>query len=350
MASCHKRRVALLKNELAKRKLDSFLVTDRANVSYLSGFTGHDSMLLITRGRDYLVTDSRYIEDARISVKGFDIRLVEYSTFETLSQLAKKLRLKRIGFESMELPFGVVKKLMAAVRPSKLSGEKGLVEILRAVKDASEVELIKDSIRLTRAVFDSITGMIRPGVSEKTIAKRCEIAFIESGAKASFEPIIAAGANASKPHAVPTDQPLRKDSFVMIDMGCALNGYCSDMTRMVMLGRVKEKFKKIYYIVRAAQGFAINKIKPGVRARDIDLAARGCIERHGFGKYFGHAVGHGVGMMIHELPSISRSSDVRLESGMVFTVEPAIYIPKFGGVRIEDMVLVTDKGCEVLTR
>ncbi len=346
----YRNRIALLKKELSGRRLDSLLVTDDTNVSYMSGFTGHDSMLLVTRGDDFFITDSRYLEEAQGSIRHFDIRLVEVSAFDTILRVVKKARLKNVGFESMDLPCAVAGRLKKILKSVTLTGQKDIVENLRAVKDRGEIALIKNSIRLTRKVLGALTGMARPGISEKTLAKRCEIAFIEAGAKAAFEPIVATGANASRPHSRPTDGTIQKDSFVMIDIGCCLQGYCSDMTRVVTLGRVKEKFRKMYSTVRAAQEIAIGKVGPGARASDVDSAARSLIERHGFGKYFGHSVGHGVGMKVHEGPSISRISRTRLVPGMVFTVEPAIYVPKFGGVRIEDMVLVTDRGCEVLTR
>jgi len=346
----YRTRIALLKKELARRGLDSLLVTDGTNVSYLSGFTGHDSMLLVTLGHNYFITDSRYIEEARESIRHFDIRLVESSSYDTISGIVKRARLKKVGFESMDLPWAVAGRLRKSLKDAALAGQKDIVEDLRAVKDSGEIALIRNSIRCTRKVLDELSGMARPGTSEKALAKRCEIAFIQAGAKAAFEPIVATGQNASRPHSRPTDTAIKRDGFVMFDIGCSLQGYCSDMTRMVTLGSVKEKFRKMYSTVRAAQEIAIGKVGPGARASDVDGAARSLIERHGFGKYFGHSVGHGVGMKVHEGPTISRISRTRLEPGMVFTVEPAIYVPKFGGVRIEDMVLVTDRGCEVLTR
>lgn len=351
MGSGHRRRIALIKEELARRRLDSFLVTDGTNVSYLSGFAGHDSTLIITRGADHFITDSRYIEEARRDIRGFDIRLAGASTFDTISAIAKKRRLKRLGFESMDLPYGVVKRLRR-ILPSGCAAVdvRGAVEDLRAVKDAGEVALIRNSIRLTHKVFDRLVTLVRPGVSERKLAAQAQMMFLEAGAAAAFDPIVATGPHAALPHARPDDTPIREDGFVMFDVGCRLRGYCSDMTRMVMLGAVKEKFKKMYFTVRAAQEAAIGAIAPGVWACDVDRAGRSIIERRGFGKYFGHSLGHGVGMQVHEGPAIAPASRTRLVPGMVFTVEPAIYVPKFGGVRIEDMVLVTKTGCEILTR
>ena len=344
------KRLSLVKDEFEKRRLDSFLVTNETNVSYLSGFTGHDSLLLITPKKKFFITDSRYIEDAKSCIKGFNVRLVVRSTYETISEIAEEERLKKIGFESMNLPYEVANRLKGVVAKAKLIPVNGLVENLRSVKDGAELDSIRNSVVLTKKVFDKVITFVKPGCSEKYVKGKIECEFAKTGAKTAFDPIIAAGKNSSKPHAMATSKKIEGNSFVMMDLGCSLKGYCSDMTRMIVLGKVADKFKKIYGIVRAAQELAIEKITAGARIRDIDLAARRYIEANGFGKCFGHSLGHGVGMDVHEEPNVSRSNEAKLRRGMVFTVEPAIYIPKFGGVRIEDMVLVTDEGCEVLTR
>lgn len=349
MAINYRGRIALLKREILARRLDSLLITNKVNVSYLSGFASDDSLLLITPGKDFFITDSRYIEEAEESVEGYDVRLVKRSTYDTLTAIARTFRLKRTGFESMDLPYAVAARLKKLMDGTRLVPIKGLVEDLRAVKDDSEVELIKNAIRLTKNTFDKIGKLIKPGVREEFIAKSFELEFIRNGAKSAFMPITAAGANSSKPHAAPTGARIGNNSFVMLDAGCSLNGYCSDITRMVTVGKLQKKFARIYNIVRAAQAMAIGAIKPGVNIAEVDLCARRYIQKNGFGKYFTHAAGHGVGMEVHELPNISRMNKDALKPGMVFTIEPAIYIPRFGGVRIEDMVLVTDKGREVLT-
>ena len=228
--------------------------------------------------------------------------------------------------------------------------KKNIIENLRAVKDLREIEAIKRSVNVTRDVLKKVTGKIRPGISEQSISDSIECEFIKRGARIAFETITACGRNCSKPHAHATKDRIASNDVVMLDMGCRLDLYNSDITRMVFIGKVKDKIKEIYGIVRAAQSAAIEKIKPGVKISEIDLAGRGYIARKGYSKFFGHSLGHGIGMDVHEEPSISKKNDNILKSGMVFTIEPAIYLPKLGGVRIEDMVLVTDKGCEVLTR
>ncbi len=350
VVSDYKRRVELLKGELKTGKLDSFLVTNETNVSYLSGFPGEDAAILITLGEPVFITDSRYIEDVKRCVRGFRVRLVDLSTYQTLRQIIKAGRLKRVGFESMNLPYEVVNRLKRLIGDAQLVPVNDMVERLRAVKDDTELKFIRDSIRLATKVFEKVTDLIRPGVSERYIAAKAEIEFIERGARPGFGLIVAAGANSSRPHAIPGDLRIARNSFVMIDMGCSLKGYNSDITRMVVVGNPGKKFRKLHEIVSSAQAGAIEIIRPGARIADVDRTAREYIHSKGFGKYFGHALGHGVGMAVHEQPGISKRSEGLLKPGMVFTVEPAIYIPGFGGVRIEDMVLVTDKGCEVLTR
>jgi len=346
----YRRRLALLKDELKAKALDSILITNRTNVAYLSGFQGHDGVALVTLGEDFFITDSRYIEEARDALDGFCVKLVETSICDTVSEIISKKRLKRAGFEAMDLPYGVATRLHKAVKSAKLLPCKDIVEKLRAVKDAEEIVLIRNSIRVNKRVFESVIGKVKPGVSEISLARTIEAAFFDEGAKSAFEPIVASGKNASKPHAIPTDAAIRDNSFVMIDMGARLDGYCSDLTRMITLGRVTGKFKEIYNIVRTAQEAAIKAVRPGVMVREIDAAGRSHIASKGFGKYFGHSIGHGIGLDVHEKPTVSGMNDSVALPGMVFTIEPAIYIPKFGGVRIEDIVLVTDKGCEVLTK
>ncbi|MCX5678231.1 MAG: Xaa-Pro peptidase family protein [Candidatus Omnitrophica bacterium] len=346
----YQRRLALLKNGLKVNALDSILITNQANVTYMSGFPGHDSMVLITPDKNFFITDSRYIEEAEKTLDGFQVKLVEISTYDTVSDIVKKHRLKKIGFEAMDLPYGVAVRLYKLIKNAKLAPCKDMVESIRSIKDSDEIALIRESVSLNKKVFDVVADRVKPGISEKALAVIVESTFINEGARSAFEPIIASGENASKPHAVPDCVSIKNNSFVMVDIGAKLNGYCSDLTRMITLGRVKDKFKKMYAIVKTAQDKAIEMIRPGVKIRDIDAAGRDHIKGEGFGKYFGHSLGHGIGLSVHEKPTISSIGEGLIAPGMVFTVEPAIYIPGFGGVRIEDMVLVTNKGCEVLTR
>lgn len=343
-------RIESLKKFMSRRGLDAFLVTDRFNVSYLSGICGTDASIIVTPGRDYFITDSRYIEDARQRAKRFKVLLVAGSTYDMVASVARLAGIRKLGFESMNLPYGVVKRLSEAVSAAKLVPTRLVVEGLRAVKDAREIEAIKKSVRLTKKVMSDIAGCISPGMAESDVARKAEISFIRGGARPSFDPIVACGANSSKPHARPGRGLIRRSAPVMIDIGCNLDGYCSDITRTIFIGRIDARFKKIYGVVSDAQKLAIGLVKAGVKISAVDRAARGHIAKKGFGKYFGHSLGHGVGMEVHEEPAISPGSEGTLKAGMVFTIEPAVYIPGFGGVRIEDMVLATEGGCEIMTK
>ncbi len=346
----HKLRLKKLRAELKKLGIGSLLVSNETNVKYISGFKGGDALVIVTPDAQFFLTDSRYTEDARDSICGFTIVEVTTSTYDVISQIVKKNRIRKLGFDSQNLPYEVARKLAGFIRPAKLVVAKNIIENLRAVKDLNEIEAIKRSIDVASDVLKKISGKIRPGISERYISDSIECEFIKRGARTAFETISACGRNSSKPHAHATTDKVARNDVLMLDMGCRLELYNSDITRMVFIGKVKDKIKEIYRIVRAAQDAAIEKIRPGVKISQIDLAGRGYIARKGYGKFFGHSLGHGIGMDVHEEPSISKRNDSTLKSGMVFTVEPAIYLPKFGGVRIEDMVLVTDKGCEVLTR
>jgi Xaa-Pro aminopeptidase len=345
----YKRRIALLKDRIKASGLDSFLVTDDTNVAYLSGFSGHDSLILVTPKKTFFITDSRYIQEARKSLDGFTVELASSTAYVAVREIAKASGMKRLGFESMDIPYAAATRLKDSLAGIKFIAINSAVEELREVKEPAEVRSIIKSIALAKTVFRKTLSLIRPGATEQSLARYIETEFLKKNARTAFDPIVAAGANSSKPHAVPGPARIRNNSFVMIDMGCRLRGYCSDMTRTVLLGAMKDKFAEIYTVVREAQKRAIGKIRSGVRISEVDFAARGYIHSKGYGKYFGHSVGHGVGMKVHELPSVSRISKDFLKKGMITTIEPAIYIPGFGGVRIEDMVLVTDKGCEILT-
>jgi Xaa-Pro aminopeptidase len=344
-------RQSRFEDEIRAMRLDSFLVTNQTNVSYLSGFRGHDAVILFAKGKRYFITDSRYIEEAREDIKGFYIELVRESTYGTLGELARAMRLKRTGFESMNLPFGVVERLKEVLHNrSALRPFRGVIEGLRSIKDTAEIELIKRSIQLARGVLVDCIKKVKPGAYEDQLAGFIGQEFNRKGAYLAFDPIVASGAHSSKPHARPRRRRIRPNSSVMIDVGCCLDGYNSDITKTLCVGKPPARFRKIYDIVKRAQALAIERIAPGKRASEVDFAARSYICKKGFGRNFGHSLGHGVGMSVHEEPSISKMSKAVLKTGMVFTVEPAIYIPGFGGIRIEDMVLVTDKGCEILSR
>ena len=344
------KRLKILRSELKKKSIESLLISNEGNVTYLSGFTGSDSVLFVTPDTQFFLTDSRYTQDAKCSVRGFAITEVISSTYDTIGQIARKNGIRKIGFESMNLPYQVAKNLEGYVGRAKLIPVVNTVERLRAVKDKDEIKRITASVKLTKAVLKKAMQEVRPGLSETALSAKIECLFLKAGAKSSFQTIVSCGSNCSKPHAHPTPARVAKDDAVMIDMGCLLDSYCSDITRMALVGKVKDKIKEIYSIVKTAQEKAFEKIRPGKPISEVDNAGRQYITDKGYGKFFGHSIGHGVGLEVHEEPSISRRSKEILRPGMVFTVEPAIYMPGLCGVRIEDMVLVTEKGYEILTR
>ncbi|MFA5145818.1 MAG: Xaa-Pro peptidase family protein [Candidatus Omnitrophota bacterium] len=346
----YRKRMLRLGDVMKRARLDAFLVTDETNVSYLTGFLGHDSMLLVTGGSRCFITDSRYAEEAEETVSGCKVTVVERSTYETIGEIVSRERLKKVGFESSDLPYAVARRLASSIKGAHLVPLKDAVEDIRSVKDAEEIGLIRRAVAVTKEVIGEAVRTLRTGISEEAVAEKVEMEFIKRGARCAFEPIVAFGRNSSKPHARATGKAIGRNGPVMVDIGCKKDGYCADMTRMVSLGRVKDRFRRMLDTVKRAQERAIEKISPGTRIADVDMAARDYIRGEGFGAHFGHALGHGVGLGVHEKPSVSPLNCEMLKPGMVFTVEPAVYIPGFGGVRIEDMVLVTEKGSEVLTQ
>lgn len=343
-------RLKKLRADLKESSIESLLVTNESNVTYLSGFTGTDSILLITPDSQFFLTDSRYTEEAKSSVSGFTIVEVTSSTYESIGKIASVSKLKKIAFDPMNLPYQVVKNLESHIGKVKLLPFSNSIERLRIIKDDEEIVRINKAIRLAKRVLNKVAGDVAPGISEVSLSESIECEFIASGARAGFQTIVACGENSSKPHAHPTIKKILKNDVVMIDMGCRLNLYHSDITRMVMLGKVKDRIKQIYSIVKTAQEKVFEKIKPGRKISEVDFAGRQYIADKGYGRFFGHSIGHGVGLDVHEEPSISGRNTGALKPGMVFTVEPAIYVPGLGGVRIEDMVLVTESGYKVLTR
>src|SRR3989338_6113644 len=312
-----------LKEKLKEDKVAAFLITNEINIRYVTGFTGSESILLITQKNDYLFTDFRYLEQAKQDVPW--IRIVErkVSLIKTICRKLTRLNIKKLYVESLYLTFN----------------------------QYNEIKKIQTAIDIAEKAYNGILKIIRAGVSEKNLADILEFEIRKQGGeKSSFEIICAAGARASQPHARTTDRKIQDEDAILIDWGACFQFYNSDLTRISFIDRISPKFKKIYQIVLDAQSFAIDSVKPGRMAKDIDYAARNYITKKGLGKYFGHGLGHGIGLAVHECPTINARNKELLEEGMIFTVEPGIYIPGWGGIRIEDIVLVTPHGCNVLSR
>ncbi len=336
--------------------LDGLLVTDGANVSYLSGFTGSDSSLLVDfrqKRQSSFITDSRYIYQAKRQVKSYEIKLIAPNRrfFTALTDIIAKKKLKRLGFEAKSISFGEIEQIKKRLKSTLLIPTYGVVESLRSIKSKSEIELIKKAVRITESAFKFIQPLIKPGVKESELAAKMELFMKQLGAASSaFLIIVASGKNSAWCHAPVSSRKIKVNEAVLIDAGANFKGYNSDLTRVYFLGRINPTLQRCLDVVIKAKNVAIKAIKPGVRASKIDKIARDYIASSGFGKYFLHSLGHGIGRCVHEAPTLSTKSQETLKPGMVFTVEPGIYLPACGGVRIEDMVLVTKTGHEVLSQ
>ncbi len=344
--------VSTLRCILARDKLDALLVTKAANIEYLSRFDG-EGQLLITLKDKFLITDFRYQEAVRKKIKSFQIHSREsfVPLEESLSALTKRLKIKRMGFEAQDLNYATYRRLHKTLNNLKLISTKNVIERLRAIKTDQEIALIKKVAYCALASFTFAKNFIKPGKTECEIADAIQYFMKKMGAEGSaFDTIIASGKRASQPHARVSTRSVKKNDAVLIDLGCRKSGYNSDLTRVIFLGKMSGKIKKIYQIVIRAQQLAIEAVRAGEQIYKIDKIARQYIAKEGFGPYFGHALGHGIGREVHEYPSISPKNHEVLKAGMVFTIEPGIYIPGWGGIRIEDMILVTKNGSQILTK
>ena len=340
-----------VRRELSRQKLDALLVSKEANVSYLSSFAGEGN-LLITPTKKILLVDFRFKEQAEKEARLFQIyhRRAFEPLEDSLAILVKKLKLKRVGFESAWLSLASYRRLKKAVGKVKLTPTANIVEHLRAIKTLEEIKLLRKAAALAVKSLEFARKLIKPGKTEQEIAREVQYFMHKSGAETcAFEVIVASGKRSSLPHGPTSRKIIKKNEAVLVDLGCRFSGYNSDLTRMVFLGRIRGKLKRVYEVVLEAQQQAIQAVRAGERASGIDKVARQYITQTGLGAFFGHALGHGLGREVHEYPLICPKNHQILQEGMVFTVEPGVYIPGFGGVRIEDMVLVTKTGCEILT-
>lgn len=355
------RRIQKLQAILRRKKLDAILISQPENRRYLCGFTARDhsieessgSLLVCARGTNYLLTDFRYELQARREVNQASVALYPKGLSSLLVKMAAQLGLKQVGFESDSILHSSALRLTKSLltRGVTFTPTSQLVERMRLLKDKQEIDRIRDSVRLNEQVFREVIRTIDCDCSEIDIALRIESIMRDRGAEsASFDTIVASGSNSALPHAVPTKKTIEPDSPLMIDMGLILNGYCSDMTRTFVLGCADDHYLRIHRLVRKAQLTAIQHIRSGRTMKEIDTVARSVIVEGGYGKNFGHALGHGVGLAVHESPRLSPKSRMKLRAGMVVTVEPGIYISGWGGVRLENMVVVKEDGCEVLNQ
>mgnify|MGYP001586179161 FL=1 len=343
-------RLNSFREKLKNSSLDGFLVSQEANVSYLSRFSAHDSYLLFSKSKVYFITDFRYLEEARKSLK--NIEVFQYKNlFKDVSALVKELKIKRLGFEARGLTYAEYAKIKDGLgEKTKFLDTFNIVESLRQIKSRDELKKIRAAVDIAVSAFRFIKGYLRPGLTEPEVAGELERFIRQKGAEAgSFKIIVSSGTNSCFPHAGITKRRLCKNDMVLVDMGAEINGYKSDLTRVFFLGKITAIQRKVYQIVREAQVKAIEAIRPGVAISVVDDIARAHIAGFGYGSFFGHSLGHGIGLEVHEEPSISNKNNAIIREGMVFTVEPGVYLPGKFGIRIEDMVLVTKKGFEVLS-
>jgi Xaa-Pro aminopeptidase len=345
-------RINRVRAKLKKDRLDGLVLSSQPNISYLTGFTSRESYLLITQDSCIFFTDSRYAQEAKIGLRG--IATVQKTAGHVLHAIAtafKKLGLRRIGFEERHLSYAQFKRITQATgKSTELVPVYGFTEELRLIKNAGELAKIREAVRITIEAFSFIRDFIRPGQKELEVAAEIERHIRYNQARSSaFEIIVASGPNSSFPHHIPSSRPLKNNEPVLIDIGVDYMGYKSDLTRVYFLGKISALNRRIYDIVLRAQERAIKHIRPGAFINKVDSAARQYIAENGYGGFFNHSLGHGIGLEVHELLGISAGETAPLKEGMLFTVEPAIYLPRKFGIRIEDMVLVTKKGCEVIS-
>ena len=345
-------RIESLRGLFKANGIDSMLVTNAFNIYYLSGFTGSYAFMLVTKTSAFLFTDFRYVEQAENETSD-EIKIVKCASKynnDELSKLIKAENLCSVGFECEDVSYEQYVNLNRRLDFIKLVSTKGLVFRLRSIKDLNEISNIEKACNLGDQAFDYICSIIRPGIAEKHISMEFDRFFLDICTKVSFTSIVASGARGSLPHGVASDKVIRKGDMVTLDFGCYFNRYSSDMTRTVVLGKASNEQREIYNLVLKAQTEAINAVCENVLCREIDGIARNIIKENGYGSNFGHGLGHGVCLEVHEMPTLSPSSEDNLKIGMVFSVEPGIYLPGCMGVRIEDLVAITPQGPKILTK
>jgi len=356
-----KKRLDLLRSKFASLGVDTVWIIQPENRRYLSGFKAADGQLdessgclFITLDQALLLTDSRYTIQAQKEVVGFEVITHKKGLLDTIPDIFDRLNTRRLGFEGGYLIWDLYQKVKEKVTqyspPVELIALSNLVEEIRKIKGPEEVDMLSRSAQLMGDVLAQVIDELTPGQIEKDIAWKIETLIREQGADgAAFPPIVASGPNGALPHAVPTERRIGEGEPIILDVGAKIDGYCSDMTRTVFLGNPTSDFKEIYKVVREAQVFALESVRPGMKSDEADSIARDVIKNAGFGDFFGHSLGHGIGMAPHERPSVGPLKPEVLKEGMVFTIEPGIYIPGKGGVRLEEMVVLEEDGARILT-
>ena len=343
-----------LRRLVKKSGAEAMFVTSFTNVTYLTGFTGDDSYLLVTRDGEILITDFRYVIQLQEQCPGLELEVRKTgagtSILDSVANVVRSAKVAELAFEADVMTVSAHARLSDKLPKTRLIPTSGLVEQLREIKDREEIQAIRRAVQIAEKAFRVVRASLRPELTEKQIADELDHQVrLFGGGGLSFEPIVAVGPRAALPHGQPTAKPVSDSDLLLVDWGAFSGLYLSDLTRVLVTGRISPKLERVYGVVLRAQQRAIAAIKPGVRMDVVDGAARSYIAKAGFGKHFGHGLGHGIGLEIHESPRIAKTSKRLLKPGMVVTVEPGIYLQGWGGVRIEDDVLVTRTGHEVLS-
>ena len=343
------RRITDLRKKMNENNLDAFFLCNMKNIRYFSGFCGSFALALVTERESFLLTDSRYLEQAKKETQGFIIRLVAQNAIEKLLELLNMHNdIARIAYEGETLLFRDYLRIKERYGGELIDGGH-LIFSLRSIKDDQEIAYIRKAAEIASEGFNYILNRIKPGITEKKLALDLEFYMKGIGAESlSFETILASGWRSALPHGIASDKVLEKGDLITFDFGCTFRGYCSDMTRTVIIGRPNKKQKLIYDVVQVAQRMGREVLMAGKTGKEVDFACREYIADCGFKEYFQHGTGHGVGLDVHEKPIINPASDNILEKNQIVTIEPGIYIAGFGGVRIEDLLLIGSEGAENL--
>ncbi|MFD2116074.1 M24 family metallopeptidase [Paenibacillus yanchengensis] len=343
-------RLSRLRHVMVESDIAALLIASPVNRRYLSGFTGSSGMLLITNSNQYLLTDFRYMTQAPLQAPNFTVVEHGANPIENVKELLEQERVEELSFEQEHVTYSVFHSWSKQLSSIQWKPQSDIVEKLRRIKDDGEIAIMEQAAQLADRTFDHILQLIKPGIRESDLALEMEVYMRSHGAtSSSFDTIVASGARSALPHGVASEKKLEHGDFVTFDFGAYFQGYCSDLTRTVVVGEATEKHIEIYNIVLEAQLHTLEHIKPGMTGKQADALARDIISSYGYGEQFGHSTGHSLGMEIHEAPRLSMYSDTILTPGMTVTVEPGIYLPGFGGVRIEDDIVITESGIKILT-
>lgn len=341
-----KEAIKKLRLSMEKKGIDASLITQSENIRYYSGFTGSSAIVLVLASEKYLITDFRYVEQAQAQCPGFKvIDAAGIKGFDFVFDRCKEFEAKSLWFEESTISYMYYSRLVERAATISLLADGNEISKQRLIKSEDEISNIKKAAQLADKGFTHLLGIIKTGMTEREIALELEFFLRRNGSEGLAFPIIAAsGPNSALPHAEPSDRKLEQGDFLTLDFGCRIGGYCSDMTRTIAIGEPCEKLREIYEITLEAQKKALGILRPGISCKQVDKVARDHINSNGYGENFGHGLGHGVGLHVHEEPRLSPIGEGELQAGMIVTVEPGIYLPKLGGVRIEDLVAITSDG------